>query len=71
VGYALEHFNLSFASKAAALMNLRETEAIAPSGGKRDAHWALAYCIAKDARNYVVLGDPAASAATTQPTSGG
>lgn len=69
VGYALEHFNLSFASKAAALMNLREIEAIAPSGGKRDAQLALAYCIAKDARNYVVLGDPAATAATAQPIS--
>ena len=65
VGFALEHFNLSFASKAGYLMNLRELETIAPSNGKRDAQLALAYCIAKDARNYVVLGDPAVSAAPT------
>jgi hypothetical protein len=68
VGHALEHFNLAFASKAASLMNLRELEAIAPSGGQRDAHLALAYCIAKDARNYVVLGDPAATASAPEPS---
>jgi hypothetical protein len=59
VGYALELFNLSYAEKAAELMTLRELEEIAPSNHQRDEQLALAYCIAKDARNYVVLGDPA------------
>lgn len=59
VGYALELFNLSYAEKAAELMTLRELEDIAPSSGRRDAQLAISYCIAKDARNYVVLGDPA------------
>lgn len=69
VGHALELFNLSFASKAAALMTLRELEEVAPSDGQ-EAHLALAYCIAKDARNYVVLGDPAATAIATKPITG-
>jgi hypothetical protein len=59
VGHALELFNLSYAEKAAELMNLRELDQLAPSNGQREGQLALAYCIAKDARNYVVLGDPA------------
>jgi len=67
VGQALELFNLSFAEKAAHLMTLQELEEIAPSNGQRQGQFAVAYCVAKDARNYVVLGDPAVRLEPSQP----
>jgi len=59
VGRALELFNFRHAEMAAELLNLQEREELEAEAGNRDAELALLYCAAKDARNYVVLGDPA------------
>ena len=59
VGRALELFNFRHAEMAAELLNLQELEELEPAAGERDVELATLYCAAKDARNYVVLGDPA------------
>lgn len=59
VGRALELFNFRHAEMAAEMLNLQEREELEPEAGTRDAELAILYCSAKDARNYVVLGDPA------------
>jgi hypothetical protein len=70
VGHALGLFNIAYASKAASLMTLRELEEISPSSDQQEARLALAYCIAKDARNYVILGDPAVTVVASKPIPG-
>jgi len=59
VGRALELINFRYAEMAAELLTLRELEELEPAKGARDALLASVYCAAKDARNFVVLGDPA------------
>jgi hypothetical protein len=59
VGRALELINFRHAEMAVELLTLRERAAIEPASDARDALLASVYCAAKDARNYVVLGDPA------------
>lgn len=59
VGRALELLNLRYAQLAAELLSLRELERLEPTDGARDEKVAILYCAAKDARSYVLLGDPA------------
>jgi hypothetical protein len=59
VGRSLELFNFRYAQLAAELLNLQDQEEWEEADGKRDADLAILYCSARDARNYVVLGDPA------------
>lgn len=59
VGYALELFNFRHANLSAELLLLQKRERLEPKGGKRDWELADVYCAARDACNYVVLGDPA------------
>jgi len=59
VGYALELFNFRHAHLSAELLLLQKRERLEPLGGNRDWELADAYCAARDACNYVVLGDPA------------
>jgi hypothetical protein len=59
VGRALELFNLRHAEMAAELLSLQEREELEPGNIELEEELALVYCAAKDARNYVVLGDPA------------
>ena len=59
VGRALELVNFRWAEMAAELLTLRERAEVEPANGAMDALLAQVYCAARDARNYVVLGDPA------------
>jgi hypothetical protein len=60
VGKALELVNFHHAELAAELLGLRQREVIEPDNRAADSTLAAVYCAALDARNYVVLGDPAA-----------
>lgn len=59
VGWALELFNLRYAEMAGQLLSLQTRDKLESSNSHLDIELARAYCAAKDARNYIVLGDPA------------
>jgi hypothetical protein len=59
VGLALELFNFRHSQLSAELFSLQKREKREPMGGNRDWEFADVYCATQDARNYVVLGDPA------------
>lgn len=69
VGFALEALNERFAQLAAELLNLKDCERLDPTSN-REEQLAAVYCSAKDARNYVILGDPAARLAPAAESAG-
>ena len=69
VGFALEALNERFAQLAAELLNLKDCERLDPTSN-REEQLAAVYCSAKDARNYVILGDPAARLAPVAESAG-
>jgi hypothetical protein len=60
VGFALELLNCRYQQLAAELFGMREREELEPTDRVEDSVLAAVYCATRDARNYVVLGDPAA-----------
>jgi len=70
VGWALELLNFRYAELAAELLTLMEREKIETLRGDRDWDLCDVYSAAKDARNYIVVGDPAARVAPTARSNG-
>jgi Peptidase family C25 len=59
VGHALELVNFRHAELAAQVLFLRERAQAEGTSDRLEADLAATYCATRDARNYVVLGDPA------------